>query len=67
MHEHLHERLRPVYHRLEDRIRAHVVLCWRALLLARIIETRTDTTWTRADAELQHLHGGTLTGPAGTF
>jgi hypothetical protein len=28
--------LRPVYHRLEDRIRAHVVLCWLALLLARI-------------------------------
>jgi hypothetical protein len=32
--------LRPVYHRLEDRIRAHVVLCWLALLLARIVETR---------------------------
>jgi hypothetical protein len=26
--------LRPVYHRLEDRIRAHVLLCWLALLLA---------------------------------
>src|SRR4051812_17397175 len=25
--------LRPVYHRLEERIRAHVVLCWLALLL----------------------------------
>jgi hypothetical protein len=32
--------LRPVYHRLEDRICAHVVLCWLALLLARIVETR---------------------------
>ena len=31
--------LRPVYHRLEERIRAHVVLCWLALLLIRIIET----------------------------
>jgi len=45
--------LRPVYHRLEDRIRAHVLLCWLALLLARIVETRTataDTTtsWPRA-------------------
>ena len=27
--------LRPVYHRLEDRIRAHVLLCWLALLLIR--------------------------------
>src|SRR5690242_12949699 len=34
--------LRPVYHRLEQRIRAHVVLCWLALLLIRIIETRTE-------------------------
>ena len=46
--------LRPVYHRLEDRIRAHVLLCWLALLLARIVETRADTTWTRARDQLQH-------------
>jgi hypothetical protein len=59
--------LRPVYHRLEDRIRAHVTLCWLALLLARIVETRTGTTWTRARAELQRLHVGTFTGPAGSF
>jgi transposase len=24
--------IRPVYHRLADRIRAHVLLCWLALL-----------------------------------
>ena len=27
--------LRPVYHRKEERISAHVVLCWLVLLLAR--------------------------------
>jgi Transposase DDE domain len=64
--------LRPVYHRLEDRIRAHILLCWLALLLARIIETRASTpeqttTWPRARAELQRLHVGTFTGPAGLF
>lgn len=59
--------LRPVYHRLEDRIRAHVLLCWLALLLARIVETRTDTTWPRARDQLQRLHVGTFTGPAGLF
>jgi len=59
--------LRPVYHRLEDRIRAHVILCWLALLLARIVETRTHTTWPRARTELQRLHVGTFTGPTGTF
>ena len=62
--------LRPVYHRLEDRIRAHVLLCWLALLLARIVETRASTrrtTWPRARDELQRLHVGTFTGPAGAF
>jgi transposase len=28
--------LRPVFHRLEHRIRAHVLLCWLALLLIRV-------------------------------
>ena len=59
--------LRPVYHRREDRIRAHVVLCWLALLLIRVIETSTGQTWNRVRAELQRMHAVTLTGPAGTF
>src|SRR3954454_15794341 len=64
--------LRPVFHRLEDRIRAHVLLCWLALLLARIVETRASThdestTWPRARDQLQRLHVGTFTGPAGVF
>jgi hypothetical protein len=59
--------LRPVYHRLEERIRAHVILCWLALLLIRIIETRAGTTWSQARRELQRLHVGTFAGPTGTF
>ena len=59
--------LRPVYHRREDRIRAHVVLCWLALLLIRDNETRTGQTWNRARAELQRMHAVTWAGPAGTF
>jgi hypothetical protein len=59
--------LRPVYHRLEERIRAHVILCWLALLLVRIIETQTGTTWAQTRRELQRLHVGTFTGPAGVF
>ena len=59
--------LRPIYHRREDRIRAHVLLCWLALLLIRIIETTTGRTWTSVRAELQRLHVGTFTGPAGIF
>ena len=59
--------MRPVYHRVEDRIRAHVLLCWLALLLIRIAETRTGQTWTVIRDELQRLHLGTFTGPAGSF
>ena len=42
--------LRPVYHRLEERIRAHVILCWLALLLIRIIETTTGAHLAQASA-----------------
>ena len=59
--------LRPVYHRLEERIRAHVILCWLALLLIRIIETTTGDTWPTVRRHLDRLHIGTFTGPAGTF
>jgi hypothetical protein len=59
--------LRPVFHRLEDRIRAHVLLCWLALLLVRIVETRTGQTWHHLRPALQRLHVGTFTGPAGTY
>ena len=59
--------LRPVYHRLEERIRAHVLLCWLALLLVRIIETTTGDTWNRIREDLEELHVGTFEGPAGTF
>jgi hypothetical protein len=59
--------LRPVYHRLEERIRAHVILCWLALLLIRITETTAGRTWHNIRRELDRLHIGTFTGPAGTF
>ncbi|MER7817565.1 transposase, partial [Streptomyces sp. NPDC096153] len=57
----------PVYHRLEERIRAHVVLCWLALLLIRITETTAHAAWTTVRRELDRLHLGTFTGPTGLF
>jgi hypothetical protein len=58
--------LRPVFHRLEPRIRAHVLLCWLALLLIRVAERRTGQTWRTIARELGRLHAITLAGPAGT-
>ncbi|MGH9001569.1 MAG: IS1634 family transposase [Acidimicrobiia bacterium] len=59
--------LRPVFHRLEPRIRAHVLLCWLALLLIRVAERRTGMTWRRINTELSRLHEVILAGPAGHF
>jgi len=57
--------LRPVFHRLEHRIHAHVIVCWLALLLIRISERGTGQSWRRIATELQRLHLVTLEGTAG--
>jgi len=57
--------LRPVYHRKEQRIRAHVLLCWLALLLIRLVEQATGDTWRNLRNELDKIHLGRFVGPAG--
>jgi transposase len=58
--------LRPVFHRLERRIRAHVLICWLALLLTRVAERQTEQTWRRIERETSRLAQITLAGEAGT-
>ena len=55
-----------MFHRLEPRLRAHVLLCWLALLLIRVAERRTGLTRRRITIELGRVHAVTLTGSAGT-
>nr|WP_198409724.1 IS1634 family transposase [Limnochorda pilosa] len=50
--------IRPVFHRLEDRIRAHVLLCWLALLLIRVAENETHRTWNQMKLLLSTLELG---------
>jgi Transposase len=52
--------LRPVFHYREDRIRAHIQLCWLALLLMRVIENATNDTWRNVRHELDRMHLVTL-------
>jgi len=52
--------LRPVYHYREDRIRAHIQLCWLALLLIRVVENTTSDTWRNTRHELDRMHLVTL-------
>ena len=57
--------LRPVFHHREDRIRAHIQLCWLALLLLRVIEIATGDTWRNVRRELDRMHLVTLVTNAG--
>ena len=57
--------LRPVFHHREDRIRAHIQLCWLALLLLRVIEIATGDTWRNIRNELDRMHLVTLSTHAG--
>jgi hypothetical protein len=57
--------LRPVYHRKEERVRSHVLLCFLALLLTRIAEVEVKDTWPTIRRELQRMHLGEFHGSAG--
>jgi transposase len=57
--------LRPIYHRKQERIRAHVTLCFLALMLVRVAETTTGQTWPQLRRELDRMHLGEFAGPAG--
>ena len=52
--------LRPVFHHKDQRIQAHVQLCWLALLLLRVAETGVGDTWRNIRDELDRLHLVTL-------
>ena len=56
-----------MFHRLEDRIRAHVLLCWLALLLIRVAERRSAMTWRQISTELRRVHAVELSGPTGSL
>ena len=58
--------IRPVYHRREDRIRAHVQLCWLALLVLRVAEIAVCDTWRNIRGELDRMHLVTMATSQGT-
>jgi len=59
--------LRPLYHRLPERIEAHVLLCWLALLLVRLVERETGQGWERVRDELAAMHRANLLAKDGRF
>jgi len=59
--------LRPVFHRKDERIRAHVLICFLALVLVRLAETRSGETWRTIRAELGQIRQGHFRSSDGDF
>ena len=57
--------IRPVYHRREERIRSHVLLCWLAMLMIRIAEHETGKTWFQMKKLFSQIQLGSLQLPDG--
>lgn len=57
--------IRPVNHRLADRVRAHVLLCWLAMLLIRVTENEVQQTWFQLKKILSTIQVGILKLPEG--
>ncbi len=58
--------LRPIQHRLEERIRAHVLVCVLAYLIERLVEIRVERSWPTVRDELQVLTAVTWEGADAT-
>ena len=59
--------LRPVFHRKDERIQAHVLICFLALVIIRVAETRTDDTWRTLRADLGTIRQGHFRSRDGEF
>jgi len=59
--------LRPVYHRKDERIRAHVLICFLALVVIRVAELRAGATWRTIRAELGEIRLGHFRSGEGSF
>jgi transposase len=59
--------LRPVFHRKDQRIQAHVLICFLALVIIRVAETRTDDTWRTIRSQLATIRQGHFRSRDGEF
>ncbi len=52
--------IRPVYHRLDDRIRSHILICWLAMVLVRYAENIADRSWYQIEKALADVTAGLI-------
>jgi hypothetical protein len=56
-----------MYHRIEDRIKTHVLINWLALLLIRLVELKTGETWPTPRRLMDQLFLGRFSSKNGDF
>ncbi len=59
--------LRPVYYREEQRICAHVILCWLGIGFIGVAKARVGRTWSRLSTLLQPVSLESFVGLQGSF
>ncbi|QDI90161.1 IS1634 family transposase [Salicibibacter halophilus] len=59
--------LRPMHHRLEERIQSHILVNWLALLLIRVAEVQTKQTWRTIRKTMNQMHLGHYSSEKGDF
>ena len=52
--------IRPVYHRLDDRIRSHILICWMAMVLVRYAEEKAGSSWFSISRTLDAITAGLI-------
>lgn len=52
--------IRPVYHRLDDRIRSHILICWMAMVLVRFAEEALGSSWFSIARTLDTITAGLI-------
>jgi transposase len=52
--------VRLVYHRLEERIRSHILICWLAMVLIRYTENMADRSWYQIEKALSTVTAGLI-------
>ncbi len=52
--------IRPIYHRLDDRIRSHILICWLAMVLVRYAENMADRSWYQIEKVLSDVTAGLI-------
>lgn len=56
--------LRPIYHRLDERIRSHILICWMGMVVVRYAEQTSGMSWHRIQKACDEITVGLIETPS---